>query len=86
MSYQFRSDYFYEKYVSLRSMFPLNFCSLCAQKFWCVRTFLEMTYTCKLGEDQIKKRSSSRIGVVFVPEKFTAPCKNISVQRYVHAQ
>ena len=24
-------------------MFPLIFCSLCAQIFWCVRTFLEMT-------------------------------------------
>jgi len=27
-------------------MFPLIFCSLCAQKFWCVCTFLEMTKTC----------------------------------------
>ena len=24
-------------------MFPLIFCSLCAQKFWCVHPFLEMT-------------------------------------------
>jgi len=24
-------------------MVPLIFCSLCAQKLWCVRTFLEMT-------------------------------------------
>ena len=24
-------------------MFPLIFCSMCAQEFWCVRTFLEMT-------------------------------------------
>jgi len=28
-------------------MFLLIFCSLCAQKFWCVRTFLEMTKTCQ---------------------------------------
>ena len=27
-------------------MFPLTFCSLCAQKFWCMRTFLEMTNIC----------------------------------------
>ena len=39
----------------LQPMFPLIFCSLCAQKFWCVRTVLEMTYICKLGEDQKNK-------------------------------
>ena len=27
-------------------MFPLIFCSLCAQKLWLVRTFLEMTNVC----------------------------------------
>ena len=49
-------------------MFPIIFCSLCAQKFWCVRTFMEMTYICKLGEDQNKKRSSPRIRMVFERE------------------
>ena len=29
-------------------MLPLIFCSLCAQKFWCVRTFLEMTNICNV--------------------------------------
>ena len=28
------------------AMFPLIFCSLCAQIFWCVRTFLQMTSIC----------------------------------------
>jgi len=31
----------------LQAMFPLIFCGLRAQKFWCVRTFLEMTKTCQ---------------------------------------
>ena len=68
----------------------------------CVRNFLEMTYICKLGEDQKKsfhpelewflssklgedhkrkeKKSSPRIGAVFVPKKFIAQCKNMSVR------
>ena len=66
-------------------MFSQIFCSLSAQKFWCERTFLEMTYICKLGEDQ-KKRSPPRIGEVFVFEKFIAQCKNMSVQKSVWAQ
>ena len=37
-------------------MLPPIFCSLCAKKFWCGRAFLEMTYICKLDEDQIKKK------------------------------
>ena len=33
-------------------MFPLIFCSMCAQKFCCVCTFLNMTFICKRVEDQ----------------------------------
>ena len=32
--------------VSTNAMFPQVFCSLCAQKLWRVRTFLEMTNVC----------------------------------------
>ena len=43
-------------------MFPPIFCSLCAQKFCCARTFSQMTYICKLGEGQKNKMSLPRIG------------------------
>ena len=33
----------------LLPMFPLIFCSLCAQKFWCVCTFLEMITICNVS-------------------------------------
>ena len=38
-------------------MFPLIFCSLCAQKLWRVRTFLEMTNVC--ATTQLLTRSSA---------------------------
>ena len=38
-------------------MFPKIFCSLCAQKLWRVRTFLEMTNVCATTHE-LKKRSS----------------------------
>ena len=34
-------------------MFPLIFCSLCAQKLWRVRTFLEMTNVCATTLEQV---------------------------------
>ena len=86
-------------------MFPLIFCSMCAQKFCCVCTFLNVTFICKRVEDQktktiqtrigtvfepkIKenqKRSSPKIGAVFVLEKFIAQCKNMSEKQCVCAQ
>ena len=38
------------------NVFPLICCSLCAQKFCCTRTFLEMTNIWKSGEDPPKKK------------------------------
>ena len=44
-------------------MFPLIFCSLCAQKLWRVRTFLEMTNVCATTQ---LLTTSSTISLVYV--------------------
>ena len=44
-------------------MFPLIFCSLCAQKLWRVRTFLEMTNVCATTQ---LLTTSSAISLVYV--------------------
>ena len=59
-------------------MFPPNFCGLCAQKFWCVRIFLEIHPELnrflrpKLREDQKK-------GLYPELERFLSPKSLLSV-------
>ena len=46
-------------------MFPLIFCSLCAQKLWRVRTFLEMTNVCATTHEQKKEKVIASADVQF---------------------